>query len=89
MVKETQIKRKRRRKITYIVSVCGSLPFNLHERVAALHASAILQSARADKSSVKAESNSHGVNIDNREEIQDIRPVLLDPDKIDIKRDKI
>lgn len=63
MIKETQVKRKRRRIITYIVSVRGSFPFNLHERVAALHASAILQSAQADKSSVKAEENSHGVNL--------------------------
>lgn len=48
MVKETKIKRKRRRKIAYTVSVRGSLPFNLHEKVSAFHASVILQARHSD-----------------------------------------
>lgn len=48
MVKEIQINRKIRRKITYIVIVPKPLPSDLCEKISKIHGSAILQAKHTD-----------------------------------------
>ena len=56
MVRESLGKRKRRSEITYTISIRGSLPSDLAERISAIHASSILKAVSENGNDASGET---------------------------------